>query len=598
MSTAKQLFFRLQLWTFAVALAGCSRPASETIEAVGPSPTIAPPRALHVSFDSPYRRYEQHESFQDQATMRWEAVAWRGETKQAQAVVWSDRDLEVTGWRVADLAGDRGNIATKHVSIRRIDFVMGDTEARDWDNPFDPRTETVYIADLLRDKTTVDLEPGKVQPFWITIDVPRATPPGRYRGQVTVTASNGDEARLEIDLDVLDLVLPPADEWSFHLDFWQFPANVVFHHNQAHPDDPIELWSERHLAMLEPFYRHLAGSGQKAITTYIKDQAMGADSMVRWLHDPESGAWTYDYRAFDRFVDAMMGWGIDQQINAMSVVGWNKSEIPYINTATGQTQSLDAPIGSPVFAERWNHFLTDFRDHLSEKGWFDRCVLHMDEVPEEEMTHTIDLIKRHDPRWKIGLAWGHQPSDELMASLYDSSGLLGKGEPPKDTSARIVTFYTSCAMPFPNPYVTRQSSPAEMVWMAWHAASRGYDGYLRWAYDYWRQPDPINLHDNAWSAGDFSIVYRSSNDESMRCLSSVRFELLRQGIQDFEKLRILRDRLEPGGDTASLSRIDQMLSKFTAASGLIGGQAQPLVEDATRMLDQVSQETAATTDTR
>jgi hypothetical protein len=57
---------------------------------------------------------------------------------------------------------------------------------------------------------------------------------------------------------------------------------------------------------------------------------------------------------------------------------------------------------------------------------------------------------------------------------------------------------------------------------------------LRWALDSW-PADPVRdaRHTN-WSAGDCFMIYPGGN-------SGIRFEKLREGIVDYEKIRILKE---------------------------------------------------------
>ena len=61
--------------------------------------------------------------------------------------------------------------------------------------------------------------------------------------------------------------------------------------------------------------------------------------------------------------------------------------------------------------------------------------------------------------------------------------------------------------------------------------------------------------DNAVS-GDFNMIYRSENTAAAVPISSIRLELLREGIQDFEKARILNN-----------GQLDAAIRNFTSASG-------------------------------
>jgi hypothetical protein len=69
--------------------------------------------------------------------------------------------------------------------------------------------------------------------------------------------------------------------------------------------------------------------------------------------------------------------------------------------------------------------------------------------------------------------------------------------------------------------------------MSWYVTAHGYNGFLRWAYDAW-PADPIrDARYGSWPAGDSYLVYPGGN-------SCIRFEKLREGIVDYEKIKILR----------------------------------------------------------
>ena len=122
--------------------------------------------------------------------------------------------------------------------------------------------------------------------------------------------------------------------------------------------------------------------------------------------------------------------------------------------------------------------------------------------------------------------------------------------------------------------------------MGWHAAAKGYDGFLRWAYDSWTA-DP--LHDTRhvnWPAGDCWLVYPGVR-------SSIRFERLREGIIDHEEIRILRQLLERRQDATakqSLACLDAMLKRFTYTAGQ--QPAAELVCSAQELLSELTREAA------
>ena len=102
------------------------------------------------------------------------------------------------------------------------------------------------------------------------------------------------------------------------------------------------------------------------------------------------------------------------------------------------------------------------------------------------------------------------------------------------------------------------SPPAESAWLGWYAAAQGYSGYLRWAYDSWTQDPLYDTRYVRWPAGDCFLVYPGAR-------SSIRFERLREGIADFEKIRVLRGVLGRRKDakaTDALARLDAALKRF------------------------------------
>ena len=351
----------------------------------------------------------------------------------------------------SDSESDISPIPASAVLFRHPHFVKGDIELRICEGYPDRGTvtyETSYLTDALfsgqQTTQSTDLQnhtvsidgtnvwvdtqpPSWTVPVWMAIDVPSQTPAGEYSGTVTVSAVSGETTTamttLQVSIQVAPWTMPDAADRQFHLDLWQFPVSVLDRYNDANSGDRIEIWSEEHYALLEPTYRYLAGLGQRTVTTYIKEGAVGAPSMIQWTLKSD-GAWKYDYSVFDAYVTRLVSWGIDQQISAFSPVGWNPEDIPYWDEAAQSKKTFSADVGSSDWNTRWSHFLTDFRAHLVEKGWLDKTVLYLDETPEAHTEAVIDLVGTIDENWKIGLAYSHAPGAHIVSELYDSSNIL------------------------------------------------------------------------------------------------------------------------------------------------------------------------------
>ena len=77
------------------------------------------------------------------------------------------------------------------------------------------------------------------------------------------------------------------------------------------------------------------------------------------------------------------------------------------------------------------------------------------------------------------------------------------------------------------------------------------DGYLRWAFNSWVSEPLLDSRFVTWAAGDTYLIYPGAR-------TSIRFERLVSGIQDYEKIRILRQEQKP----AALQRLNKALNSF------------------------------------
>lgn len=511
----------------------------------------------------------------------WRAKAWRGERINGQAVLWTNRALDDVTVTVGDLRGvGKAVIPASVVQAKFVRYVMTDELNKGGGGgcghrPDRTAWDSSVVADVIDTVSVRDLQPCSAQPVWVNIWVPQDAAPGTYKGTLTVSGKNLKPMKLNIQLDVADRTLPVPEDWKFHLDLWQNPYAVARYYQ-------VPLWSKAHFDAMRPLMKRLRDAGQKVVTATIMHKPWAGqtedffDSMIAKMKKID-GSWAYDYTVFDKWVDFMLNdVGIDAQIDCYTMIPWALS-FDYFDQATGRVLFVDATPGDSVYTGYWLPFLKDFSAHLREKGWFDRTAISMDERPMKSMQEAIKLIREADPEFKITLAGNYH--DEIQADLYDLSIPYTRKFPEavkaeREKRGQISTVYICCTEAFPNTFTF--SSPAEAAWLPVHAVAGNYDGVLRWTYNSWTQ-DP--LHDSrfrTWAAGDCYIVYPGDR-------SSIRFERLIEGIQDAEKIRILRDSLAATGDEAKLKELNEAVALFTP-DGLKRSQMEP-----TAMLTQLEE---------
>ena len=510
-------------------------------------------KKVGVSFGNSNTRYTQDIFPEIKKQNNHTITAWKGEKVNAQLLVWAKTNVPSIKVAISDLKSTNGNIISKsYISAGFVDYVITDEFVAGCGYRKPEDFASSLVADPINTiATTATLKANNVQPIWLSIKIPSNAKQGDYVATVTVKADK--TYQLKLNVKVLERTLPTPSQWSFNLDFWQHPAAVARVHN-------IELWSDAHFDLMRKYYTMLADAGQKNITASIVDEPWGHQtyddypSLVKWTKKKD-GSWIYDYSLFDKYISFVMSCGINQRINCYSMVPW-KIAFQYYDENLGKNTTFTGAIGSDEYNVFWTSMLKDFTKHLKQKGWFSITAIAMDERPMPAMQSVIKLLKQIDPEWKITLAGEYHPEieqdifDYCIASYHSFPDAILK---KRQQQGKLSTWYTCCVEKYPNGFTF--SPAAEHVWLGWYTAAKNMDGYLRWAYNSWPKEPLKDSRFTAWPAGDTFQVYPGP-------LSSIRFEKLIEGIQYFEKIKILKEEFKKEGKEKEAKALDAVLMQF------------------------------------
>jgi hypothetical protein len=124
----------------------------------------------------------------------------------------------------------------------------------------------------------------------------------------------------------------------------------------------------------------------------------------------------------------------------------------------------------------------------------------------------------------------------------------------RKAEGKVTTYYTCCTEPRPNTFTF--SPLAEAEWLGWWASKINVDGYLRCALNSWVKDPLQDSRFISWAAGDCYLLYPGGR-------TSARFERLIEGIQAYEKIRILRTEKDKRGRSKNYGKqIDKILEPF------------------------------------
>ncbi|MDR2039414.1 MAG: DUF4091 domain-containing protein [Bacteroidales bacterium] len=557
-------------------------------EAQDPSPDVNADwnkvsRKLNVSFGSIDERYARSSIPALDHVDTWNGSGWRGERLSAQVVLWSKEPVEQIECEFTDFRSPEATLNASVAQARFVRYVLtdifepgcGHRKPKDFPSSLSP--------DMLDSISCFQMEAQTTRPVWLSFDIPENAQPGIYAGTLKIYARNQKTHLLNINLEVLPQTLPAPKEWEFYLDLWQHPSAVARVHG-------VKPWSEEHWTLLKAPMAMLASAGQKVITANINkdpwnNQCYDAyEDMIIWTRQA-NGTWSYDYTIFDRWVKFMMDLGVKKVINCYSMIPWN-NELHYLDAKKNELVNISAKPGTKEFNDIWTPFLKDFRKHLETKGWLEITNIAMDERSPKDMKATIDLLKKVAPEFGIALADNHKSYREypFLKDICISFG--GDNFDKEDLDFRkqnnlISTYYVCCSHKFPNMFTF--SDPAEATYIGWHTVGSGLDGFLHWAYNSWTENPVIDSRFRTWPAGDTYLIYPGER-------SSIRFERLREGVQDAEKIRILREKLMLSSKADApdqLTKLNEEVAKF-GINKMLSEPCSDMLNRAKRMLEELS----------
>src|ERR1044071_6382602 len=513
---------------------------------------------LHVAFGSTDELYLRCEPpALKQKTEIWNATVWRGERLNAQVLVWSSDSQEQVRFQGGDLKSDKGALIGKErFKFNLVRYVLSNFPYQAKGFSCEVSNRTAYLMPDRFESFDRFALPGRtLRPVWLSIDIPATAEDGDYSGALQVAAVN-ESVTLELRIHVQKRTLPAPRDWKFRLDLWQNPWAVASYFH-------LQPWSEEHKALLTRHLNLYAAGGGKYITTYAVHSPWSDNSfvpegtMIDWVKT-SAGSWKFDYSIFDQYVKLATEAGVDRAITIYTPIPWGH-RFRYREEKSGNYIFEEWSPKSEQFKAFWNVFLDDLKEHLMKKGWFEKTYLGINENPLEQTIAAAKVIKQNSKDWKITYAGDWHP--ELSSLIDDYSAIITREPDARELQERAArgattSYYVCCNPPQPNNFVF--SAPVESRYIGWYAIARGYNGFLRWAYDAWPADPMRDARHIFWPAGDCFLVYPGGN-------SSIRFEKLREGIADYEKIVILREQAHRSSSASAkklMTDLENHLSQF------------------------------------
>jgi len=470
------------------------------------------------------------------------ADAARGEHASFQLVVNAPR-VDVTDLRceLTPLTTTAGKTLPGASRVRLVGYI-GSSESSKAPASDQLRPAPAMYPDPLIEGTTVTVSAGENQPIWITTHVALEAEPGDYHSTSVVSAKIfGVETSVSLPLS-LKVYPAKIEKTRLHVTNWY---QMWHHHDTKMP----ERFSPEYFEVLRGYIRNMVAHRQnwaRIETLWILGYSRDA-----------SGQLQFDFTNFDKWMNILLEEGI-QNIEGLQFAWrsgtWDEPfHVEIHDETTTDYKGRKVPADSREAEEFYSRFFPRLKSHLQEKGWLDKYVQHVGDEPvvknADSYTTASQLLKKYAPGIPVmeaclthSMVGAVDIWVPLLNELHKDFDFFQERKRAGDR----VWMYT-CLIPT-GEYANRFLDLPLIKTRLLHWINYRYDieGYLHWGYNFWR-PYPW---DNAADAkakfpgGDAWIVYPQKG--GLGVVDSIRWEAMRDGIEDHELLSQLGERDKEG----------------------------------------------------
>lgn len=414
------------------------------------------------------------------------------------------------------------------VEIRRVGYVRinepSDASAIPSGNVPDPLLPTTFGA-------SEALVGGENQPFWITVYVPPDAPAGDYTSTLTVTVG-GAEQQIPVELHVYNFELPAQIglDGNWNSSFQDLGGSESL----AKVEDLKRFFHEHRLVPSSVAWP--AGLNYDGGISY--DCASGA--FIEEVND-------YDFSSLGpKYIDGE-GWnGVG--FPSFQVMQFVDNSTPRPQTFCGVDRGPDH-LGTSAYNAEWSRLLAAIDAYLVAHGWQDKGYYYVQNEPQGAENYDVaaalaQLTKAAAPNLRIAVS--EEPKPEIAehpaagGASYDLWWANLSHFDPDYAKVRQAVgeevwwyFLYGDLPPHFNPITIDHPGIESRVaaWAAWKYRIRGlaYYSVTGWGGDPYNDPKPQGTNQN----GDGFLLYPPVGGE---LVTSIRWELLREGAEDYEYL--------------------------------------------------------------
>lgn len=497
--------------------------------------------------------------------------AARHENEPFQIVLRADKSqltsVTVTASDLTSPGG--GRITASNISIYLQHYVYLPAHSKDYPDALPPY------------RGAFNMTQGQTQPLWINVYVPKNTAPGDYTGTITISTSNAGNATVPVQLHVYNFTLP--DDPKCTTAFALRDSEIYAQHKVApNSSEAVALFKKYFEFVLS---RNVSPFGLPYGVNIFNDEG------AKYLTDPRLTSITMPYSS-DR--------------NQMSSI-------------ISRFDSLGALKKGFIYGYDEPYLM----DHINRVRDIANYVHSINRNARVAVVFSDDVVATSEPRWTSGtnysagqivyhyehriLYWKNYLYKCKVAHRADSTNEPTSGPNwsqywERVSIPRLLTGYADvwcCGVAFWDiygPELVERANAGEEVWsyitmmkdgvqsnyfvdyasiftriIPWQNYFYQSKGFLYWCLDYWSEtPDPWKDIDTGQKSvptgrlyGEGSLIYPGYQIGIDGPVSSIRLEVLRDGLDDYQYLWLLEQKL---GRAGVMPYVNKLVSSWRAFS--------------------------------
>ncbi len=490
--------------------------------------------------------------------------AARNETEDAQVAIRIPEGTHIAeaSFSLPDLVGPGG----RKIARRNLDawwiwytYVLNNPPQNSDPSSY-LRKAPAFFPDAFLEQKKIAIRDDWTQPLWLSIRVPKGTPPGEYKGTLRINLVTKGGEKYDFDVPIALTVWPFTlpDKPHLHHTEWFEPEVIADYYH-------LEHWSEQHWQWLERLAADMARHKQDMVFTPFT----GLVKVTR----RKSGRFSYDFSKLDRWVKTFKKAGVDW-IEGGHVAGrlaGFESDIVWrrfpVHAADGNPLDTSRDkLSEEEFEPYVERFSKAVYAHLKKRGWDKKYAQHIADEPIPENEESWCYRARKVREWLPGIPIIDAVMSHGLEGLVDwRVPQIQHTGPDVARSQNEELWSYVCLAPqgqYPNRFLDYPSIRNRIIfWLSW---SLGLKGFLHWGYAFWVrwQGVPVDIPVSPWldatgasiycadrtplPAGDPHIVYPGKNS----ICSSIRWEVIRKGMEDFEYFYLLERAAASAGKRA------------------------------------------------